>query len=117
MRRRNLMVQTEEAASLVAAAANRQSVLATPTELPSMKVNSLRGCKAEPLKRLMALRTHGFVKMTGTIGPTKVESSMPKATRFVNPGPPHQHRWKPNVPEIGPKSGFKRYGPEALPPE
>jgi hypothetical protein len=32
-----------------------------------------------------------------------------------HPGPPHQHRWDVNDPEVGPRSGFRRGGPERIP--
>lgn len=31
-----------------------------------------------------------------------------------HPGPPHQHRFHVNDPRIGPRSGFKRGGPEPV---
>jgi hypothetical protein len=31
-----------------------------------------------------------------------------------HPGPPHQHRWEVNDPAIGPRSGYRRGGPEPL---
>ncbi|MGA9382341.1 MAG: hypothetical protein WBV73_26575 [Phormidium sp.] len=34
-----------------------------------------------------------------------------------HPGPPHQHRFAVNDPNIGPRSGFIRSGPEPLEPE
>jgi len=36
------------------------------------------------------------------------------ALRPGHPGPPHQHRWEINEPAVGPRSGFKRLGPEPL---
>jgi len=32
-----------------------------------------------------------------------------------HPGPPHKHDWEVNDPDVGPRSGFKRGDPEALP--
>ena len=32
-----------------------------------------------------------------------------------HPGPPHQHKFKVNDPEVGPRSGHKRGGPESIP--
>ncbi len=32
-----------------------------------------------------------------------------------HPGPPHQHRWNVNDPAVGPRSGFRRGGPEPIP--
>lgn len=35
-------------------------------------------------------------------------------SRRGHPGPPHQHRWEINNPNVGPRSGFKRGRPEAI---
>jgi hypothetical protein len=37
------------------------------------------------------------------------------APRPGHPGPPHQHRFFTNNPDVGPRSGFRRNGPEPMP--